>query len=88
MIVDDDEGRPIYADTAGAAELLTDVGIAKAADRIRDWKRRGLLKPARQVGRTSVYRMADVWAVEMSTRQSSTRRGGARRRARSRTAAG
>jgi hypothetical protein len=70
LIVEDSDGFPIWVDTKGAAELLTQAGIVNARDRIYDWKRRGILKPWKVVGRTSVYRMADVDRVEMETRNS------------------
>ncbi len=73
MIVDDDQGTPLYADTGGAAGLLEQAGLAGARDRIYDWKRRGLLSPHLVVGRCPVYRMVDVWAVERDTRRAATR---------------
>jgi hypothetical protein len=68
LIVEDEDGYPTYADTEGAAELLTQAGIINARDRIYDWKRRGFLKPWKIVGRTTIYRMADVDSAELKTR--------------------
>jgi hypothetical protein len=68
LIVEDSDGFPVWVDTEGAAELLTQAGIANARDRIYDWKRRGFLKPWKVVGRTAIYRMADVDSAELKTR--------------------
>lgn len=64
VIVEGEDGCRILVDTTGAAELLTGAGVPNANGRIWDWKRRGILRPARVVGRRPVYRMADVWEAE------------------------
>jgi hypothetical protein len=69
LIVEDSDGFPIWVDTEGAAELLTQTGIVNARDRIYDWKRRGLLTPHHMDGRSPIYRMADVDRVELETRR-------------------
>jgi DNA-binding transcriptional MerR regulator len=71
VVVEDEDGCPIYADTAGAAKLLAHVGVTTA--RIRDWKRRGLITPAHVIQGRPIYRMADVWAAEKATRTRRTR---------------
>jgi hypothetical protein len=70
VIHSDDQGNPLFADTAGAAELLN-----VRPGLIRLWKHRGLLTPVADDGHP-VYSAADLWAVERVTREAATRHGG------------
>lgn len=70
MIHRDDDGNPLLADTAGAAELL---GVQPGL--VRLWKHRGLLRPVAD-GPHPVYSADDLWRVERQTRESATRHGG------------
>lgn len=64
-----------YVTTEEAAKRL---GNDVTPDMIRDWTKRGLLKPAgRYGGRSNIYRLADVAHTEMRTR--TERRGRTRR---------
>jgi hypothetical protein len=64
---------------ADIAAHLIEVGIVNGEQRIRDWKRRGLLTPVGFDGRQPYFRVADVMAVELRTRRTVTRRGGPER---------
>lgn len=64
-----------YGHATDIAERLTASGIANAAALIRTWTHRGLLTPVTYVGRRPLYRVADVYAVELRTRKTATRRG-------------
>jgi hypothetical protein len=75
MIVKGEDGSE-YGYIEDIAEDLIARGIINAEQRIRDWKRRDLLKAAGYVGRRPVFRMADVLDVEKTTRLAVTRRGG------------
>lgn len=74
MIVEADDGRT-FGHAKDCADVLTGVGVANAHALLRDWIRRGLLKPVTTYDRRPVYAMTDVYAVE-----SSTRRGGKRKK--------
>ena len=78
MIVEAEDGAE-YGYIEDIAEDLIARGIVNAEQRIRDWKRRDLLKAAGYVGRRPVFRMADVLDVEKATRLTVTRRGGPKR---------
>lgn len=72
MILDDEDGFPVYADTAGAVELLVSAGVT--TDRIRDWRRRGMITPLNPDDRgRKLYRMSEVYAAERRTRQARSR---------------
>lgn len=80
-----EEPNPSYMVISGVQYVTTDeaakrLGDDVTPDMIRDWTKRGLLKPVgRYGGRANIYRLADVAHTEMRTRtarQGRTRRAG------------
>ncbi|WP_328339509.1 GIY-YIG nuclease family protein [Micromonospora sp. NBC_00421] len=69
-----EEPNPSYMVIAGVQYVTTDeaakrLGDDVTPDMIRDWTKRGLLKPVgRYGGRANIYRLADVAHAEMRTR--------------------
>jgi len=51
--------------TTEDAARLADVDVAT----IRQWRRRGHLQPAGRRGRSTLYRVEDVWEAEVQTHQ-------------------
>lgn len=62
-----------YGHAADCARVLAEHGMTNAHDRVRDWIRRGLLKPTTTVDGRAVYSMHDVRTVEASTRENGRR---------------
>lgn len=80
-----EEPNPSYMVISGVQYVTTDEAAKRIGDdvtpeMIRDWTKRGLLKPVgRYGGRANIYRLADVAHTEMRTRtarQGRTRRAG------------
>lgn len=63
-----------YGYAADCGRALAESGVRNAADRVRDWIRRGLLEPAGALDGRSIYSMTDVQRVELATRKAGRRR--------------
>lgn len=78
MIVEGPDGRE-YGTATSLGQVLVDLGHANGAGLIRHWAAAGHLTAVGHAGRSPVYALADVMRIELATRRTATRRGGARR---------
>lgn len=72
MIVEDREGIE-YGHAADCAKALAESGIPNAHQLVRDWVRRGKLESILEFDGRPVYRMSDVYEVELATRRNGKR---------------
>lgn len=72
MIAADLEDQ-LYGHAKDCADVLTESGIPNAHDLLRDWIRRGKLHPVAHFEGRPVYRMADIYRVELATRRNGKR---------------
>lgn len=78
MIVEGPDGRE-YGRAVDLGPVLVKLGHANGAGLIRHWAAAGHLQAQGRDGRSPVYALNDVLAVELRMRRHSTRRGGRRR---------